>query len=194
MDDLSTDSAWRELHQPFELAWWREHVPMGHFDEPGFTDFWNEVKAFIEPSGEVVDIGSGPRPPFAPCAVIEPLALEFYKFTPWEWWKGVEVFPHPAELLLDECVGRFDTVICWNCLDHTADWRRILDNMVAYGRPSARFAIATDFHPPFLGHPGYGRDEGEARREFMWEIRKRFNIHKQREPFGRAMALLMTAL
>ncbi len=59
--------------------------------------------------------------------------------------------------------------------------------MLAYGAPGARFAIATDFFPPFDGHPGFPRGA------FMNEIDKRFRIIDRREPFGRQLALLMVA-
>jgi hypothetical protein len=185
MSDLRTVEAWRQVHQPFELGWWKEHLPAGHCDDPGFTRQWDEIKAFIQPHGSVIDIGCGPRPPFAPCCtVIEPLALEYQKITPDEWWKGVTVYDQPAEQLVADLQG--DTIVCWNALDHTIGWRTILDNMVSYGSATARFAIATDFWEPFEGHPGYPRGE------FMAEIDKRFVIRQRREPFGRQLALLMT--
>jgi hypothetical protein len=183
--DLQTWDAWRTQHQVFELEWWKEALANGHTGEPTEPPFWSDVEAFIQPQGAIIDIGAGPRPPFRPCVVIDPLALEYYKITPWEWWKGVAVHPTPAERRIDGL--KADTIICWNCLDHTIGWRIILDNMLAYGNPNARFAVATDFQAPFLGHPGFPRDEFEA------EIDKRFVIRDKREPFGRELALVMTA-
>jgi hypothetical protein len=184
-EDLRTWRAWRDLHQPFELNWWREHLPLGHLDDPGFTSQWNEVKEFIDPQGAVLDIGCGPRPPFAPCAVIDPLADAYQLLVPAEWWSGITTYAQPAEEFIPNL--RADTVICWNALDHLVGWRDVLNNMLAYGSPGARFAIATDFYEPFLGHPGYPREEFEA------EIAKRFEIIDRREPFGRQLALLMRA-
>jgi hypothetical protein len=82
-------------------------------------------------------------------------------------------------------VNEADTVICWNCIDHAIGWCDILANMRAYARPDATIAVATDFYPPFLGHPGF------PRAEFMAEIDKHFEIIEKREPFGRQLALRM---
>ena len=175
MTDLRTWDAWHDTHQIYELNWWAEHLPQGHCADPGWTSQWDEIKAFIEPHGRIIDIGCGPRPPFRPGTVIEPLALEYQKITPAEWWASVIVYAQPAEQLVPNLVG--DTIVCWNALDHAIGWREILDNMVRYGSSTARFAIATDFWEPFEGHPGY------PRAEFMAEINKRFIIRKQREHF-----------
>ena len=183
MNDLRTWDAWRDKHQPFEIDWHRQHPA----SDPGFIDEWTQFKAFIKASGDVLDIGCGPRPPFAPCTVIDPLAIK-YQTLDWvksEWWDGVKVYARPAENLIAGL--KADTVVCWNCLDHTIGWIDILDNMLVYGRPGARFAVSTDFYAPFLGHPGYERER------FMIEIGLRFNIIDSREPFGRQLALLMTA-
>jgi hypothetical protein len=152
-----------------------------------FSEAWMPVRQFIKPHGRVLDIGCGPRPPFAPCVVIEPLAEQYQLLdsAKAEWWKGVEIHAQPAEHQIPYLSA--DTIICWNCLDHTIGWKDILSNMLAYGNAQARFAVATDFWPPFEGHPGYDRVEFEV------EIDKRFEIIDRREPFGRQLALLMKA-
>lgn len=185
--DLRTWDAWHNVHQPFELQWWKENLAKGHSKDSDFDQAWVPVRQFIKPKGFIVDIGCGPRPPFAPCAIIDPLTLEYQKITPKKWWDGVEAYVHPAEYPVLALSVAADTVICWNCLDHTIGWKRILDNMKSYGRPGARFAIATDFWEPFEGHPGFERAEFES------EIEKRFKVIDKREPFGRQLALLMKA-
>lgn len=201
--DLGTWQAWKDIHQRFELDWWAERLP-DHCADPGFTEQWREVIDFIKPAGAVLDIGCGPRPPFSPCSVIEPLANEYKKLVPQEWWAGVTAYDYKAEMVLPALRGRFDTVICWNALDHAVGWRDILDNMLAYAKPGARFAVAADFYEPFIGHPGFDPDSRKrdrpsadmskaARLTFDREIAKRFKIVEFREPFGRALALLMVA-
>lgn len=185
MTDLHSWDAWKSIHQPFELDWWKEAIPRGHLKDEDFIPFVQEIKDFVEPTGRVLDIGCGPRPFFPPCTVIEPLAEEYQKFSPPEWWQGVTVFNQPAEEPIPD--QQFDTIICWNAIDHTIGWIEILNQIHNYCAPNARVAIATDFHPPFVGHPGF------PRKVFMREIEKRFEIHKVKEPFGRALALLMTA-
>lgn len=174
------------MHQPFELNWWREHIPKGHLDDGQFLPFVKEIRDWIEPTGHVLDIGCGPRPFFPPCTAIDPLAGEYLRMTPPEWWAEVTVHSQAAEVAIPGL--KADTIICWNALDHTIGWREILDRMVEYANPGARIALSTDFWPPFDGHPGYERDE------FMSEMDKRFSVVKSREPFGRALALLMTVV
>jgi hypothetical protein len=184
--DPRTWRAWREVHQKFELDWWKGALADGHSDDPGHEAQWAEVRTWIEPHGDIIDIGCGPRPPFAPCTVIDPLANDYRKIVPAEWWVGVTVYARPAEKRIDGLQA--DTIICWNALDHLIGWKDVLDNMLAYGRPDATFAVATDFWPePFDGHPGF------PRKDFERAIAKRFRVIKSREPFGRHLALLMQA-
>lgn len=185
-EKLRTWEAWHHVHQPFELDWWSTKLAEGHScDDTQFTEMWREAKEFIKPTGIVLDIGSGPRPPFAPCIVIDPLANEYRKITPQAWWNDVVVHAVPAEHFIKDLFAH--TIICWNCLDHTIGWKTILGNMVGYGDASTRYAVATDFFEPFIGHPGFERVE------FMQEINKHFTVIDRREPLGRELALLMVA-
>src|SRR5262245_48914119 len=162
-DDLRSWAAWHEKHQPFELQWWKEALANGHsMDDDGFRAHWQPVKDWIKPRGTILDIGCGPRPAFAPCIVIDPLATDYQAITPQEWWLDVEVHNACAENFIPGLMDTADTVICWNALDHAIGWQVILENMLSYGTEGARFAVATDFHEPFLGHPGFDIDEFEA--------------------------------
>lgn len=184
VSDLRTWEAWHNTHQPFELDWWKDALAKGHsVDDAGFEYHWREIRKFAARRGTVLDIGCGPRPPFAPCTVIDPLADKYREITPVHWWNDVIVHARPAEQLIDGLVA--ETVICWNCIDHAIGWREILDNMVAYGHLGTRYVLATDFHEPFVGHPGFERDE------FMHEIDRRFTIVDKREDLGRHVALAM---
>ena len=184
--DFRSWDAWRELHQPFELEWQAKAIEDGCVGCQQWRSDWESFRAFIEPEGRIIDIGCGPRPPFVPCTVIEPLAREYQRITPPIWWEGVTVYAHPAEHLIEDLRGSGDTIICWNCLDHTIGWTKILDNMRIYmADDDAKVAIATDFWPAFLGHPGYEREN------FMACVKARFEITAMREPLGRQLALLL---
>jgi hypothetical protein len=76
-------------------------------------------------------------------------------------------------------------VICWNAINHAIGWREILRNMRVYGAQDARHAIATDFFPAFVGHPGFDRGS------FMQEIKQHFTIVDSRAGLGCELALLM---
>lgn len=180
-EDLRTWDAWNKIHQPFELGWWKRALRNGHDGLPGKHQ---EMAEFIKPHGVIIDIGSGPRPVFTPCIVIEPLAFEYQKIAPKEWWEGVAIFNRPAEQRIEGL--RADTIICWNCINHSIGWREILDNMRSYANDGATLALATEFNQPFVGHPGFSRED------FMKEIDQRFKVVDQREPFDRMhLALLM---
>jgi hypothetical protein len=171
------------VHQPFELHWQQDNGRLDEGSDAEFAEHWRAVREFIDPQGIVIDIGCGPRPPFAPCIVIEPLAQAYIELAPARWWNNVLVHAHPAE---QRVLGlSADTVICWNCLDHSIGWRDILENIWCYARPQARVAIATDFYPPFVGHPGF------ERAEFMHAIEERFSILESRENWRHAIALLL---
>ena len=94
--DLRSWQAWQEVHQPFELDWWRTAFDQGHFERAGFIRECDQIKDFIRPRGRVLDIGCGPRPLFAPCCVIDPLANQYQKLVPARWWKKVIWFAQPV--------------------------------------------------------------------------------------------------
>jgi len=179
-DDLRSWDAWRSVHQPFELDWQRNAVASGHYDSVVVVQEWQAIREFIDARGAILDIGCGPKPMFFPSTVIDPLVDEYRKFTPREWWDGILAYAQPAENHID---GKFDTIVCWNTLDHTIGWREILVNIASYAQPWSRIAIATDFHPPFPGHPGF------ERWEFQEEIDRMFEVIDRREPLGRQLAL-----
>jgi SAM-dependent methyltransferase len=193
--DFRTWKAWHLLHQPFELAWQADNLAEQTAD-PGFTEKWDAVKAWIEPRGRILDVGCGPRPPFRPCTVIDPLAQAYSEITPAEWWEGVAIHAHAAEHPF--IGGEYDTVVCWNCIDHVIGWRKILTNLANYCAPGGRVALATDLWEPFLGHPGFGETEGEdvvARgNRLIGEVERRFRIEKMATPSvdGRATSMVLT--
>lgn len=95
---FKTWEAWRDVHQPFEIDWWKKAIAGGQLrDDAVFDAHWQPVRDWIKPRGRVLDIGPGPRPPFAPCWLIEPLAAAYRDLVPLVWWAGCVVKEAPAE-------------------------------------------------------------------------------------------------
>jgi hypothetical protein len=185
---MRTWKAWKETHQPFELSY---HINEGIGwceDEAQFHGFWDAIFDFIGVKGEKLDIGCGPRPPFGEGIAVDPLADSYRKLRP-QWWEGITAYSQPAEEFIPELEGKFQTVLCWNCLDHTIGWKQILLNLKSYGAKDAVYAIATDFKPPHIGHPGFDRAE------FFTELEKHFEVTKYAEDFQeRDVALVLGTL
>lgn len=183
---MKTWQDWEETHQPFELQYHIEKGIPWCEDDLKFREFWGDIFDFIGVKRPCIDIGCGPRPPFgAFSTAIDPLADQYRRLRP-KWWEGVRSYSTPAERFHTELSGRFQTVMCWNCLDHTIGWQQILQNLSAYGRQGATFALATDFNPPSVGHPGF--DEAE----FFTELAKHFEIQKYERNFQeRDIALVL---
>jgi hypothetical protein len=91
--------------------------------------------------------------------------------------EGNQVFSQPAEEFIDDLQGTFDTILCWNCIDHTVGFDTILQNIFRYAKDDALIVLATDFHPPGIGHPGFTFDE------FMYQLNTYFTIVKEEKNF-----------
>jgi SAM-dependent methyltransferase len=178
---------WEERHQPFEFTYHYNEGVKWCANEEQMWSFWWKIFDFATFSGRVMgktlDIGCGPRPPLQVfregdnLTIIEPLADKYQKITPPEWWKGITVFSQPAEEFIDDLQGTFDTILCWNCIDHTVGFDTILQNIFRYAKDDALIVLATDFHPPGIGHPGFTFDE------FMYQLNTYFTIEKEEKNF-----------
>lgn len=176
---------WQEIHQTFELDYHVNHGINWCSNEERFQTFWNEIRAFVGPYEKLLDIGCGPRPPFANSSVIEPLAEKYQEHAPSEWWEGIRVYNQPAERKVPRI--KFDTVVIWNCIDHTYNWQKIIDNINGYLKDGGHLILATDFHEPTIGHPGVG-----DREKFIEYLNQYFTIVESKENFQeRDLALKM---
>lgn len=185
-NEEATWPQWEKRHQPYELNY---HLQTGIEwckDQAKFEDFWWKIFDFATFTGRILgktlDIGCGPRPPFklwpdVDLTVVDPLAAKYFDASPASWWEGVEIHAQPAERRISSLVGQFDTLLCWNCLDHTVEYDKILENIAAYAKKDALIALSTDFHPPGIGHPGYEREA------FMEKLLSLFDVVKERANF-----------
>jgi hypothetical protein len=183
---VRTWADWETVHQPFELNWHKRKGVAWCSDDERFWGHWLSVFEFAgigDPAQRTfLEVGCGPRPALKRFAAqgkvfaIDPLADEFKKITPPDWWARVTAYAQPAETLVSELCGRCDVVMCWNCLDHTIGWREILVNLGAYGSAGTVYALATDTSAnPHVGHPGFERED------FFAELTRRFEVVEQRE-------------
>jgi hypothetical protein len=178
---------WEERHQPFEFNYHYKEGVKWCSDEEQMWSFWTKIFIFAfgneRELGNMLDIGCGPRPPLQifregrTLTVIEPLADKYQDITPKDWWEGIKVHSIPAEKFIDSLRGTFDTILCWNCIDHTVEFDTILKNIHAYAKDDALIVLATDFHPPGIGHPGF------TFVEFMAALSPLFDIVEEKQNF-----------
>jgi SAM-dependent methyltransferase len=161
---------WSQRHQPFEL---RFHQGQNYrWDDDAFFAQWDEVfgrflglrKDAFGPGSVLLDVGCGSRPVLdwftgeSQKYFLDPLLAEFCRIERMSpYWRGKSpdtLFSQPAEQPITQLFGRCDFVNCWNVLDHTYDWRQILQNVRDYARPGGLVCIGTDFRAHGDGHPG----------------------------------------
>lgn len=190
---MKTWEDWHATHQPYELDYHKNEGVKWCANGKRFREFWSKIFEFTgTPEGNILDIGCGVRPPMhnlGDLTVIEPLADKYQKFAPKQWWEKIKVYSQPADYFIPELEGKFDFILCWNCLDHTIEWQNILANIAKYAHRDTTIAIATDFKEPSIGHPGFERDR------FFAEIVEHFKILKQRNVFQeRDVALILETI
>ena len=168
---------WKIQSQPYELEYHKTKGINWCSSNDKFNEYWNNIKNWIgEVKGDVLDIGCGPRPPFEGY-YIEPLANKYKEITPKDWWNNRQGYSMPAEDYTDRLFN-MDYVICWNVLDHTYNWKNILENVKKYLKSEGKFILATDLRAPALGHPGFDNDE------FFKYIKDNFEIIKEERNFS----------
>jgi len=194
---------WKSRHQPFELDY-HKHENF-RWDDEKFMVRWTEVFGSFcglrpnqfGPENVIIDIGCGSRPAFDwfdnHCLKyhLDPL-LDEYRGIPQvqRFWKSKpqkSLLSKPAEEFIQGLENRGDFVNCWNVLDHTYDWRRILLNLWRYTKPNALLCIGTDFQSHGDGHPGIDDPF------FFWEfVESHFHVLNKRENYtDREVALLL---
>jgi 2-polyprenyl-3-methyl-5-hydroxy-6-metoxy-1,4-benzoquinol methylase/Zn-finger protein len=182
---------WQKIHQNFELNYHKQN----NFRWPGreleWNEQWNNVFEFF---GEfkkdsfscenvLLDIGCGSRPALQWFEEgikynIDPLLQDFLKIKElnqhWENYSENQLINAPAEELQEKLVNKCDFIICWNVLDHSYNWKKILENCVAYLKTDGIFLLGTDHgYKPYLGHPGI-----ENSNEFFEKVNELFIVNK----------------
>ncbi len=161
---------WDSVHQPFELRFHQKHNY--RWDERAFRGQWDEIfgrflgytQQHFSAGQTLIDVGCGSRPVLdwftgAPRKIfLDPLLDQYRQIDKMhEYWSAKRpdtLFSQPAEKMVPTLAGQCDFVNCWNVLDHTYDWRLILNNIRDYAKPGARVCLGTDFASHGEGHPG----------------------------------------
>jgi len=165
-------SLWKKVHQTFELNYHKQGNYRRH------DDLWNEVwntiyvdfcefhKEQFSPTDILLDIGCGSRPSLEWFAngtkyYTDPLLDDFKKIPQMKsYWNNKNTIPQPAEELINSLVNKCDFVQCWNVLDHTYNWEKIIENMIRYLKKGGILLLGTDIgKTSSIGHPGIDKPE-----------------------------------
>jgi hypothetical protein len=194
---------WKSRHQPFELNYhkhdnfrWHDEQFMARWTEV-FGSFCGLKPGQFGPENVIIDIGCGSRPAFDwfdnVCLKyhLDPLLEEYGRIPQIQrFWRSKpqkSLLSKPAENFIQNLENRGDFVCCWNVLDHTYDWRRILLNLWRYTKNDALLCIGTDFESHGDGHPGIDDPL------FFWEfVESHLHVLNKRENYtDREIALLL---
>ena len=184
---------WRAVHQPFELKFHQQRNY--RWDESVFAWQWNEVYGQLmglapdhfDDQHRLLDVGAGSRP----CLdwfttgrkyFVDPLLDDYVRIEAmgpyWRNHPSERLFSLPAEQFIAPLEGQCDFVNCWNVLDHTYDWRAILENIRGYTKAGSLVCLGTDFEEGGDGHPGIDDQE------YFWHfINSHFEIAAERRDF-----------
>lgn len=96
--------------------------------------------------------------------------------------EDVICYSQPAEILIPELIGKIDgMIICRNCIDHTQDWKYIMNNISQYASPGCHFLFWADLYHLNGGDDGHFNvtDDKDYFRRYVKDIG--FEIHSEWE-------------
>lgn len=178
---------WENTHQEWELLYHKQ----GNYrlKEELWNQVWDNVfSGFMEFAPDkfkgndvLFDLGCGSRPALSWFTKgtkhhLDPLLSDFKEIPAMKnFWENEQHFhSQPAEVLVEELVGKCDYVHCWNVLDHTYDWRKIIENFCLYSKSGGIALLGTDMGPtPSIGHTGINAPD-----ELLSSIKKEFDVLK----------------
>jgi hypothetical protein len=185
-----TKTEWETVHQPFELNY-HQHPNMRWnakiWDEQWqkvFSEFMELTPSHFTNEDTLLDLGCGSRPALdwfngGTSHHLDPLLNDFLKIEKMKpyWQEKTFVYSQPAEVMINHLVGKCDYTHCWNVLDHSYDWRQIMENIVSYTKNGGLVLMGTDLHStPHEGHPGI-----DSKQDFFDFIDEHFEVVKRED-------------
>jgi len=185
------ETLWQSIHQNFELRYHQSRNM--RWNEETWDEQWTKVmhqfggmgKYHFEEDQVLLDLGCGSRPALdwflrVESHHLDPLLDDYLKIEAMKphWENKKYLYSQPAEIMVGELAGKCDYVQCWNVLDHTYDWKAILENIVSYLKPSGKCLLGTDVIDRVSeGHGSIDYNE-------FWEfINENFSILKHEKDF-----------
>jgi 2-polyprenyl-6-hydroxyphenyl methylase/3-demethylubiquinone-9 3-methyltransferase len=170
---MSASFRWR-VAQFLELHWWRRYLrgkdPVNYLNDK--RAYWqrvlNEVGLEPKPGVNSLDAGCGPAGIFIllheveNVTALDPLLDHYHK--------NLGIFSHQDYPAVNFITGSlettsldnvpFDTIYCFNAINHVADWERSFDRLTKWAAPGTLLVISSDVHrrpwllPIFRALPG----------------------------------------
>lgn len=146
-----------DCKQSGEKTWYSEEIWLSEFFNSSKEEFLKFEQEISEKNN--LEIGSGPFGFLQGLywlknrTTIEPL-LEQYKAKQieclgesWLLDESQKFYSKPSEILIPELIGKIDGfIVCRNCLDHTQDWRNVLENISKYASKGCYFMFWSDLY------------------------------------------------
>lgn len=147
-----------KIAQFAELLWWRWYLwgkPAGgylHWKRRYWSAFFRRFAMELNPAGRLLEVGSGPAGAFLilpqeHLTVVDPLAgpyrRQFAQLSGSVVCDG-DLVSEPFEKW--ESQERFDSIYCFNAINHTADLDICVAKMAQLLRPGGRLYLSVDCH------------------------------------------------
>ena len=88
------------------------------------------------------------------------------------WRKNISgsyLYSSQAEELIEYLIGKGKFILCWNVLQHSYNWRKILENISKYAQHDSIICISIEFETREIGHPA-----NIPEKDFMCKIKENF--------------------
>ncbi len=152
-----TTIRWR-LAQFLEFRWWQRYLsdrsPEDYLERK--QEYWarvlRELKLPVRPEERVLDAGCGPAGIFIHLhrtqhvTALDPLLSSYDRLPVFNRSDYPNVEFIEGRLEMAGGLPPFDTVYCFNAVNHVADWEKCLDVLTRLTKPGGRLILSSDVH------------------------------------------------